>query len=279
LLHFRTRVQFINLYRMGLPARTGYLEACMRFRRLALAGALSAAALIGAAAHAQTIANRTSDYTLSFNPATFGDASESYSQSLAYPAQSAFSGSTFTEDYLPDASNITFQQGGGISISETPVVSNQSTITIAGDGTAGFWGTTYNTTGNISTGMADGLNTLTFTGGGAVTNAGTIGYYIFVYLPGNWTTPGTSTGDYTFNGVGADFSTPTFTYNAGVTTVESFTTSYNSNNSDPTNLSFTLYGAAVPEPATWLLMLLGTGAVGAAMRIANRKDAMALTLS
>ena len=239
----------------------------MKFSRLALAGALSGAALIGSAAQAQTIDNRTSDYTLSFNPATFAGASELYSLSLAYPAQPAFSGSAFTQTYLPDASNVTFQQSGGITITETPIMSDTNTITIAGDGTAGFWGTTYDTAGNLSTGVAGGLRTLTFTGGGAVTNAGTIGYYIFVYLPGDWTTSGTSTGDYTFNGVGPDFSTPTFTYNAGVTTVESFATAYNSDTGDVTNLSFTLYGGpAVPEPATWAMMLVGFGGLGAAMR-------------
>jgi hypothetical protein len=250
----------------------------MRFSRLTLAAALASAALIGSAAQGQTITSRTSDYTLSFNPLTFAGASEVYSPSLAYPAQAAFSGSTFTQQYLPDATNITFQQGGGISITETPVVSNQSTITIAGNGTAGFWGTTYDTADNLSTGVEGGLKTLTFTGGGSVTNVGTIGYYIFAYLPGNWTTSGTSTGDYTFNGVGPDFSTPTFTYNAGVTTVESFATAYNSNNTDPTNLSFTLFGgpAGVPEPATWAMMLVGIGGVGAAMRIATRKNATAL---
>lgn len=249
----------------------------MRFSRLALAGALSGAALIGSAAQAQTITNRTSDYTLSFNPYSFAGASEIYAQSLAYDAQPAFSG-TFTEEFLPDATDISFQQGGGISISETPIASNQSTVTVTGNGAAGFWGTTYDTKGNITTGVADGLNTLTFNGGGAVTGAGTIGYYIFAYLPGDWTTSGTSTGDYTFNGVGPDFSAPTFTYDplTKVTTVKSFTNSYNSNNGDVTNLSFTLYGGAVPEPATWAMMLLGIGGVGAAMRIATRKNAMAL---
>jgi hypothetical protein len=246
----------------------------MPFSRFALAGALVGAALIGSAAQAQTVTSRTSDYTLSFNPTTFAGASEVYSLSLAYPAQSPFSGSTITQTYLPDASNITFGRSGGISISETPIMNDQSTITIAGDGTAGAWATTYETSGNLSRGVQGGLNTLTFVGGGSVTNYGTIGYYIFAYLPGNWTTPGTSTGDYIFNGVGADFSTPTFTYSGGVTTVESFATAYNSNNGDVTNLSFTLFGGpAVPEPATWAMLILGLGAVGVAVR--QRKTALA----
>ncbi|HUO12128.1 MAG TPA: PEPxxWA-CTERM sorting domain-containing protein, partial [Caulobacteraceae bacterium] len=129
----------------------------------------------------------------------------------------------------------------------------------------------------LTAGVEGGLNTLTFTGGGYVASEGTIGYYIFVYLPGDWTTSGTGTGDYTFNGVGPDFSTPTFTYSGGITTVESFATAYNSDTGDVTNLSFTLFGAPVPEPAAWAMMLLGIGGVGAAMRIATRKNAIALS--
>lgn len=251
----------------------------MRFSRLALAAALSSAALIGSAAQAQTITSRTSDYTLSFNPYNFSGASEVYSQSLAYPDQAAFS-ELFTQQFLPDATNISFQNGGGITTTETTPAGNASTVTVTGNGMAGSWGTTYDTMGNITTGVKDGLNTLTFNGGGSVTNAGTIDYYIFAYLPGDWTKVGTSTGDHTFNGVGPDFSAPTFIFNSmtDVTTVESFTTAYNSNNTDPTNLSLTLYGSAVPEPATWAMMLLGTGCVGAAMRLATRKNAVALTV-
>ncbi len=39
----------------------------------------------------------------------------------------------------------------------------------------------------------------------------------------------------------------------------------------------TLTIAAVPEPATWAMMLLGVGAIGAGLRMARRKDGMALT--
>jgi hypothetical protein len=72
-----------------------------------------------------------------------------------------------------------------------------------------------------------------------------IDYYVNVYLPGNWTTAGTATGDYQFNGVGAGFSTPTFTYDPStqITTVSTLTTNYSSG--ENVNLSFTLFGAPV----------------------------------
>ena len=76
---------------------------------------------------------------------------------------------------------------------------------------------------------------------------------------------GTSTGDVEFNSVGSGFSTPTFTFNAAndTTTVESINDDYQSGG--VTNLDFTLFGAqvaAVPEPSTWAMMLLGFGILG-----------------
>lgn len=43
------------------------------------------------------------------------------------------------------------------------------------------------------------------------------------------------------------------------------------------NGSFTTTVAAVPEPAAWAMMLLGVGFIGAGLRMARRKNDMALT--
>jgi len=37
--------------------------------------------------------------------------------------------------------------------------------------------------------------------------------------------------------------------------------------------------SATPEPTTWAMMLFGVGMIGAALRIAHRKNAMMLTAS
>jgi hypothetical protein len=44
-----------------------------------------------------------------------------------------------------------------------------------------------------------------------------------------------------------------------------------------TSSDFVLNVAGVPEPATWAMMLFGVGMIGAGLRIAGRKDGMALT--
>jgi hypothetical protein len=254
----------------------------MKVRGLALAGALSVAALIGSGAQAQTIISRTSDYTLSFNPNTFAGASEVYGQSLAYDAV-AFTNQGITETYASDASNITFQQGGGVTIAEGTMIGNNLPITVTDpSGTLGFWGTTYDTAGDLTKGVSGGLDTLTFTGGGSISNVTSpIQYFIDLHVAGDWT-EGTSTGDYKFNGVGSDFFAPpvvTFDSVNDVTTFATSAASYKTTNPpDATDFSITFYGgSATPEPATWALMLVGVGALGAALRMAARKNAMALT--
>ena len=43
------------------------------------------------------------------------------------------------------------------------------------------------------------------------------------------------------------------------------------------NLEIDVAGAAVPEPATWAMTLLGLGMIGAALRMMRRKHGMAMT--
>jgi hypothetical protein len=155
-------------------------------------------------------------------------------------------------------------------------------VSVSDDGTPGSWGWTYDTaagpSGSLLTSITYGrlgtLATLNFdVGGGYTINFGSsYDYYVYVYLPGNWATSGTGTGDYIYNSVGPGFSTPTFTYNSGTNTTTvvtdnlSFTTGYPS-------LNFTLVGSAVPEPATWVMMFAGFAGLGFAGFRGSRKSA------
>jgi hypothetical protein len=143
-----------------------------------------------------------------------------------------------------------------------------TTATFSGDGSLGYWGWQYNTAAGASGsglpltyGRLGSLATLNFDVGGFDTTAYSPGidYYVYAYLPGDWTTPGTSTGDYIFNSVASGFSAPTFTYSAGVTTVETIDTDFTGG---APSLSFTLVGSAVPESSTWAMMLLGFASLG-----------------
>jgi hypothetical protein len=251
---------------------------------LRLAGLIVAGMMLSAgAAHAQiSIVSTTRDYTATWSDSTFSNANAVYAGSYAYAA-SAFTGDNFSLSLYSNATNLAYNSAGAVTISPTtapsPPYTSPETILVSSDGTAtGNWGWSYDTAAGaglpLSYGALGGLATLSFDVGGFDDQSQTIGYYVFVYVPGDWTTEGTSTGDYILNGVAAGFSTPTFTYDAGAntTTVETFDASFPGDGTGP-NLSFTLVGSTVvPEPSTWAMMLVGFAGLGiAAARSAKRK--------
>jgi hypothetical protein len=148
-----------------------------------------------------------------------------------------------------------------------PPYSNPVDVILSNSGSAGSWGWSYTTAADTSgtealtLGTLGGLATLNFLAGGNASPANRIDFYVDVYLPGNWTTEGTGTGDYLLNGVAPGFSTPTFTYDPSteVTTVFTKNLDYTGGAVD---LNFTLVGSAVPEPSTWAMMLLGFAGLG-----------------
>ena len=241
-----------------------------------LAAASLAAVLWSGSASAIVALSRTSDYTVTFSdPNTFAGASAHYGLSFAYDAQAATT-SVFTLQLLGNATNLTYNSGGGITINAPPAgppYPATTPVDITDDGSAGYWGATYDTaaTGSgpvLTYGTQGGLNTLNFVGGGAVSGPGytDIQYYIYAHLPGDYTTAGTSTGDYQYNGVGAGFSTPTFAYDPATMETTVFTSNPDYSGT-PTNLDFTLFGgAAVPEPGAWAMMLVGFAGLGWAAR-------------
>lgn len=249
---------------------------------LRLAGLVVVATTFAAwAVDAQQVISRTSDYTVTWSNSAFGTASALYSASYAYDA-SAFPATNFPFSILPNAQNFAYFQGGGVTVSSPaptgPPYPSTATATFSGDGTLGYWGWQYDTaaggTGSglpLIYGRLGNLATLNFDVGGFDTSLYSPGidYYVYVDLPGDWTTQGTSTGDYIFNGVASGFSAPTFTYIGGITTVETIDTDFTGGSP---SLSFTLVGAAVPEFPTWAMLLLGFAGLGFVGHRVSRKS-------
>jgi hypothetical protein len=232
---------------------------------------LAAVVTVAGAAHAQQFISRTSDYSVTWSGSTFSNASALYAASQAWGPSAGVN--VFALSLADNAQNLSFNYGGGITISPYPApagppYSSPINVTITDNGRAGYWGWTYNTAAGpaetLSFGRVGDLATLNFNGGGGETGshvASGIGYFVYVYLPGDWSTPGTGTGDYLYNGVGSGFSIPTFTFDPvhGVTTVFTENINFTGGNAD---LSFTLFGSAVPEPSTWAMLMLGFASLG-----------------
>lgn len=221
-----------------------------------------AASLPAGAARAQLISD-TNDYTLSWTGSNFGSASTLYAVSFAYGAD-PFGSTVYNIGFPSDAANLSLFESGGVTISSpslnpAPPYTSPIEVTFSNSGSDGFWGVQYNTAAPLTLGTLGGLPTLTVTSYDAISFSG-IGYYVFAYIPGDWTTAGTSPGDYTNVSVAAGFTTPTFSYSGGVTTVETFTSDYPG--SLTSDLTFTLIGSPVPEPSTWVMMLIGFGGIG-----------------
>ena len=211
----------------------------------------------------------------------FSGASALYGGSTAWSG--VFTGATWTFNVLPGATGLTFNEGDGITITSpsltpTPPYPSTITVTFDGDGTTGeYWGWTENTAATssgpvLTFGKLGNLETLGVSAGGSETLPGQdtpIDYYVNVFLPGNWTTEGTSTGDYTGVSWNLDFSTPTFTYDSttNTTTVSSVDDGFIPSAGGGPDLSFTLIGStAVPEPSTWAMLLMGFVGIGVTMR-------------
>jgi PEP-CTERM motif len=248
----------------------------------AVAGLCAAAG----AAHAQAVqVSRTSDYTATWGGSAFSGASALYGGSTAWSG--VFTDAPWTFQVLSNATDLMFNDGNGITITSpsslipTPPYPATIPITFDGDGTTGeFWGwletTAATNSGPVLTyGKLGSLETLTVTAGGSemLAQDTPLGYFVNVFLPGDWTTEGTSTGDYDALSWNPAFSTPTFTYDPGTntTTVSSVDSDFIPSVGGGPDLTFTLIGTAVPEPSTWAMMLLGFAGVGFAGYWTSRK--------
>jgi hypothetical protein len=247
-----------------------------------LLGSVFLACAFAGGAQAATVVNRTTDVTISFDNANnFANASGAYALSVAYADQAAFDES-FDFQPLSNAQNIAFQSNsGGVTVTPPagPYAPPDVLLDISSNGTAGSWTGSYTTAASASGplltyGTLGGYNILNFNGGGSLTGTefDGIGFYVFVYIKGNWTTLGTSTGDLDYLGANAGFGAPSLTYDTGsdTTTLEVINPNYTDGES--AGINFDLIGSsAVPEPATWGLMLAGFFGLGGALRLARRK--------
>jgi len=253
-----------------------------RAHRVALiegAALIAAGALGGGVADAQQVISRTSDYTVTWSNSAFGDTSALYRGSYAY-GPAAFSNYDFSLYLLSlNAQSLAYSYRGGTTIKPSaappPPYMSPETVLISDNGTAGSWGFSYKSAAGLGLpltyGRLGGLATLNFDVGGFDDTSFTFGYYTYVYLPGDWTTQGTGPGDYIYHGVAAGFSTPTFTYDpsSNTTTVFTYDPGFTGNGTGPA-LQFTLVGT--PEPATWVMMLLGFASLSLASWRASHKS-------
>jgi hypothetical protein len=237
---------------------------------------LIVASLTAGPGYAQQI-SRTSDYTATWSGSNFGDASALYAGSNAY-GPGSFTNNVFTFTPLSNAANLVFNDGGGVTISSpalqppTPYASSYP-VTFSNSGSDGYWGWTYNTAATTSgpaltLGKLGTLSTLAFDVGGGQggTFTSPIDFYANVFLPGNWTTEGTSTGDYFGLSANPGFST-SLSYDSmhNVTTISAVDDSFAGGSGGAIygpGLEFTLVGSAVPEPSTWAMLLFGFGGLG-----------------
>jgi hypothetical protein len=237
--------------------------------------------------NAQQAVSRTSDFTVTFSDQAFSNASANYALSFAYAGQAPYS-STFTLTLLPNFQNLVVSPGpeGTMTVSNTAPVANATTVSFSNaTGAPGSWGASYDSAATASgplltLGTQAGLATLNFNGGGNVSGPGytNINYFINVFLPGDWTTEGTGTGDYQLLGIAPGFSNPTFTFDpiTNTTTVSTSNPDYAGDGSS-TNMDLTLFGlpvAAVPEPSTWAMLILGFAGIG--LMAVRRKSKPAL---
>jgi hypothetical protein len=246
-----------------------FLEG-VEMKRLLLGIGIAFAALGAAgAAQAQVEISRTTDGTLTWTGTTFTGASMHYAPSEVYDS-TPFSDVSTTISLFSNYKNFMLTSSGGITASAGTIVADTVPVMFSNSGgpPPNVLGWNYDTPADASgtlpltLGTSGGLATLNFNDGGFDSGVG-INYFVYIHLPGDWSTSGTATGDHEFNSVAAGFSIPTFIYDP----VSKMTTVF-TDNLDYTGglvaLNFTLFGgpAAVPEPSTWAMMIAGFAGLG-----------------
>ena len=250
------------------------------------AGSLICAVAGVAQAQAATFSDRDSAYTITFSGG-IDTASTLYTVTATMP-----SGGSSADGYLINfktgATGMAFSTSGGVTTTFTPMNGAPSeTANIDNDGTGGTFGFNYTTANGpdfttswtIST-IANGHNVLAFGGvggqgfggcGSALLDVGGI-FTCEVFIQGNHPF-GMATGDVYVTNLAAGYSPVSQFYDSGLDETI-FSTSTGDYTGVNPGLGLNLVGtAAVPEPATWAMMLIGFGGLGAAMRSRRRSAA------
>lgn len=204
-------------------------------------------------------------------PGTFAGASMAYTNAFGM-LQDFNATSLYEVAALPLATNIVFYGINGATVTPTsaPDGTPNTLVFVSGTAAAGQgWGFDYDIVASPTAGQSflrqdvvGGLNVLRFDGGGfgLLDNGGR--FLSSVVILGDWSSPASRSPvlysddpeysvlhDFEYDGVHTRFTIETNRYRGN----------------DP-SISFYLIGAPVPEPSTWVLLLLGLGAVAAAGR-------------
>lgn len=243
---------------------------------------LAAALALAPLASASVITQRDSAYVISF-PSGLDSATTSYTVTLTLPTGGS-NYSSATVNLKSGNEGMTVGTTGGV----TTTIGNQvagtpsATGDINNDGSGGTFDFNYVTANGpdftsswTESTVVGGYNTLSFGGfgnqgfGGCGSNLLDLGgiFTCEVFIYGNWTN-GHAPGDGYITNLSAGYSTINdFVYNSTLNWTLVGVSTGNYTGVDP-NLGINLVGSAVPEPATWTLLLAGLGlaAVGGGLR-------------
>jgi hypothetical protein len=214
---------------------------------------------------AANIDSRDTLYALSFADSSFAGAFTARSDNLHFHGNVGDSGTFGIVGFTPGNTSVSFTPASGMAVSNVQPANAALTIlytaSIVGASQQSLTQSWINVSTLTSGVTAGGLDFLDFN----AANSGFLrsgGQFDFkVVIPGHWSTFGTSSGDVQFLGINPAFTiVQNFAYDAvaGSTTFEALDSSYALGAT--TDVHFVLFGAtaAVPEPATWILMLAGS---------------------
>jgi hypothetical protein len=92
-------------------------------------------------------------------------------------------------------------------------------------------------------------------------------FSVTVLIPGDYSQAGTATGNHQLLSLGAAWTIDkNFVYNGTNTTFAAHIDNYQGSAVTPVNLEYQIFGAPVPEPSTYALLLAGLGLLGLVMR-------------
>jgi hypothetical protein len=258
----------------------------MKLRFLLLSG--MAAGLVASAAQAQTapplpISQRDSAYTIIF-PSGLDSAVTSYEVTATLPSGAADPGAS-TLSYKTGFYNFTAGTTGTVgSTYPVPPATNPQPGALTNGGSGGTYSFGYDTnngpdfSSSWTVSTTDlGHHVLAFGGigsqgfGGCGSNFLSIGglFTCEVLIQGVHAI-GTGPGDVELTNLSSNFNVvQDFVPSGGDTLLAVSSANWNGTNPD---LGFDIFGAAVPEPATWAMLLFGLGAVGAGLRLHRRAN-------